>query len=95
MALSGSFKGTYGKGWHIRTDWSASQSIADNASTITCKHYLDCDNYYSIYIGNRSNTSTIDGTPYTFTSPSISCNGSGAQSFYLGSTSTKITHNAD
>ena len=95
MALSGSFKGTYGKGWHIRTDWSATQNIADNTSTITCKHYLDCDNYYSIYIGNRSNTSVIDGKSYTFDSPSISNDGNGAYSKHVGTTSRTISHNAD
>ena len=94
MALSGSFKGSY-KGWHIRTDWSATQSIANNTSTVTCNHYLDCDNYYSIYIGGRTNDSVIDGSGYTFSSPSISCNGSGAKSYYLGSTSKTIKHNAD
>lgn len=94
MALSGSFKGSY-QGWHIRTEWSATQSIANNTSTVTCNHYLDCDKYYSIEIGNRSNTSVIDGSSYTFTSPSIYHYETGPKSFHLGTTSKTIKHNAD
>ena len=94
MALSGSFIGSY-KGWHIKTVWSATQNVANNTSTITCNHYLVCDNYYSIYIGNRSNTSVIDGSSYTFNSPSISCDGNGSQTFHLGTTSKTLSHNSD
>ena len=41
MASSGSFSGSIHSGHYVlRVDWSQSQNISDNTSTITCKLYL-------------------------------------------------------
>ena len=98
MALSGSFVGAAsssspGKFYRLRVDWSATQSVANNTSTITCNFYLEQDNSWSISIGGRSNTCTIDGTVIGWTSPTVS-NGGGTTT-HIGSCSRTVNHNAD
>lgn len=98
MALSGSFVGAAsssrpGMFYRLRVDWSATQSVANNTSTITCNFYLEQDNSWSISIGGRSNTCTIDGTVIGWTSPTVS-NGGGTTT-HIGSCSRTVNHNAD
>lgn len=98
MALSGSFVGAAsssrpGMFYRLRVDWSATQSVANNTSTITCNFYLEQDNSWSISIGGRSNTCTIDGTTIGWTSPTVS-NGGGTTT-HIGSCSRTVSHNAD
>lgn len=98
MSLSGSFVGAAsssspGKFYRLRVDWSATQDIANNTSTITCNFYLEQDNSWSISIGGRSNTCTIDGTVIGWTSPTVS-NGGGTTT-HIGSCSRTVSHNAD
>lgn len=90
MALSGSITGTY-RGWTVRSDWSATQSVSGNYSDITVKHYLDQASSYSLSIGSRTNSCTVNGTTQNFTSGSIS--GTGTK--YLGTTSYRVGHNND
>ena len=53
MALSGSFSGSINSGhYRLRVDWSASQDISGNKSTITANMYLERD--YSLYISGRT-----------------------------------------
>lgn len=91
MALSGSISGSY-KGWTVRSEWSASQSISGNYSDITVNHYLDLASSYSLNIGSRTNSCTVNGSTQNFTSGSINQRGG---TVYLGSTSYRVGHNSD
>ena len=89
---TGTFKNNY-KGYTVRAYWSSVINIADNSSTITVDHWLDCAATYDLYISARTNTATVDGEPVPFTSPGIST--AGNQSIKLGTTTHKVTHNSD
>lgn len=91
MALSGSISGSY-RSWTVRSDWSATQSISGNYSDITVKHYLVLASGYSLNIGSRTNSCTVNGSTQNFTSGSINAKGT---TVYLGSTSYRVGHNAD
>lgn len=96
MALSGSFTGSIHSG-HIRLkcDWSATQSVSGNYSTITVVPYLQTDSGYTIKASAvKSGTTTINGTATNW-SYSGGLNGSGLN-VKLGSvTSGAVYHNAD
>ena len=96
MALSGSFSGSIVNGnYKLRVDWSATQNVAKNTSKITCVMYLVQASSWSLGIGTRSdNSTTINGTKYTWSSPAIS-NGGGKTTKLATVTSGEITHNAD
>lgn len=94
MALSGSLSTAY-RGWTYRIEWSASQSVANNTSTVTCRHYLDCKKTYSLYINTRENTCTVGGDSKEYTSPKISNDGAGAYTLLMGTTTHVVTHNSD
>ena len=90
MALSGSFSVSQRNGYEtVRCDWTGTQSIANNTTTITAKLYFI--NQYAISIGERTHTITIDGTAYSITSSAISTTGE----HYLGSVSHTVTHSSD
>lgn len=96
MALSGSFSGSIVSGnYKLRVDWSATQSVANNTSKITCVMYLVQERSWSLNISSRSdNRTTINGTAHTWTSPAI--NNSGGKTTKLATvTSGNIAHNAD
>lgn len=93
MALSGTIsKSITGRKYYI--EWSATQSIANNTSTITCVHYLKNDPTYSLYVssGNVS-TCTVGSDEKEFTNPAISTSGGGTHK--LGTTKHTVKHNAD
>lgn len=91
MALSGSITKTIDGTLKYQIDWTATQSVANNQSTITCKHYLKGSGYgLSIY--SRTGTCTVDGTSKTYESPSIS---GSVTSKLLGTTTHVVTHNSD
>lgn len=93
MALSGTLSTKY-NGWTYKIDWSATQDIAGNKSTITCKHSLVCASSYDLYIASRSgNTCTVDGVKKEYTSPKISTGG--GATIALGTTTHTVNHNAD
>lgn len=95
MALSGSINGSVGSGSsynsYIRYDWSATQSIANNTSTITANLYL------IIGAGTSTNASEtgniyIDGAGNTYN------NGTQARSagtYFMGQYIRTINHNSD
>lgn len=93
MALSGSFSGSIKSGhYKVRIDWTATQSIANNTSTITANMYLVND--WSLDISSRDNTShsvTIDGTKTSLGSSAINTTGT----HHIGSATKTVTHNAD
>lgn len=92
MALSGTLSGVY-RGWTYKIEWTATQSIANNTSTITCVHKLVCGSSYSLSIGSRSNSCTVGGTTKSFTSSAISTGGGTTHT--LGTTTHTVTHNSD
>ena len=96
MALSGSFSGSAVSGnYKLRVDWSATQNVGNNTSKITCVMYLVQASSWSLSIGSRDdNSTTINGTKYTWTSPAIS-NSGGKTTKLATVTSGNITHNAD
>lgn len=93
MALSGTIQKTFSGGYTLKTEWSATQSVSDNYSTVTCKHYLVCNSGYDLYIGSRSNSCIVGGSTKAFTSDAISTGGNSTIS--LGTTTHTINHNAD
>lgn len=92
MATSGSFQKSLVNGHYVwKVEWSISQSVANNTSTLTAKIYLIND--YSISVKATSGHSlTINGVKYSFSSPAISSKGT-----HLIATinSNPIAHNAD
>ena len=91
MALRGTISGTY-RGWTVRSVWSATQSVAGNYSNITVNHYLDLASGYSLAIGSRTNSCTVNGSTQKFTSGSINQKGG---TVYLGKTTYRVGHNTD
>lgn len=92
MALSGSLSTAY-SGWTYRVDWVATQSVANNNSTVTCRHYLVCKSGFDLYIGTRENACSVGGDTKAFTSPKIST--AGNTTIMLGQTVHTVAHNAD
>lgn len=93
MALSGSFSGSVFNAHHkVRVDWTGTQNIANNTTTITAKMYYVHD--WSISIGARNNAHsiTIDGTTTTFSSSAISAN---SGEHLIGTATKTIQHNSD
>lgn len=66
MALSGSATKAIGSHWFLDLDWSATQSIATNKSTITVNLYWRCDSYGSVSSSDTKNGSITIGS-YTDT----------------------------
>lgn len=91
MALSGSITGVY-RGYTLQANWSASQNVSGNYSDITIKHVLVIGSAYSLNIGSRSNTCTVDGAAQSYSSPAINQKGG---SVTLGTTIHRVNHNAD
>lgn len=91
MASSGSFSGSIHSGHYVlRVDWSQTQNVSANTSTITAKVYLVND--WSLSINGRSdNSMTIDGTAQTFASSAISSTGT----HLLGTLTQTVSHASD
>lgn len=90
MALSGSFSAKQRNGKEtVRCDWSGTQNVASNKTTITAKLYFT--NQYAISIGSRTHTITINGKTQTITSGNITTAGK----HYIGSVSVDVPHNSD
>lgn len=91
MALSGTITSTY-RGYTLQANWSATQNVSGNYSDITITHTLVIGSAYSLNIGSRSNTCTVDGAAQNYTSPAINQKGG---SVNLGTTTHRVNHNAD
>lgn len=91
MALSGQITGVY-RGYTLQANWSATQNISGNYSDITIKHVLVIGSAYSLNIGSRSNTCSVDGAAQSYSSPAINQKGG---SVALGTTTHRVNHNAD
>lgn len=93
MALSGTIsKSITGRQYLI--EWSATQSIPNNTSTITCVHKLVNNPTYSLYLssGNVSYCN-VGGVEKSYTNPAISTGG--GTTHHLGTTVHTVTHNSD
>lgn len=91
MALAGQITGVY-RGYTLQANWSATQNISGNYSDITIKHVLLIGSAYSLNIGSRSNTCSVDGAAQSYSSPAINQKGG---SVTLGTTTHRVNHNAD
>lgn len=91
MALSGQITGVY-RGYTLRADWTATQNVSGNYSDIKITHTLVIGSAYSLNIGTRSNTCTVDGSAQNYSSPAINQKGG---SVTLGTTTHRVNHNAD
>lgn len=91
MASSGSFSGSIHSGHYVlRVDWSQTQNVSANTSTITAKAYLVND--WSLSINARpDNTMTVDGTAQSYASPAISSTGT----HLLGTVTQTVNHASD
>ena len=93
MAKSGTIKGNKIGHYGVEIDWSASQSVADNSSTITAKVYIT---YYSIDIKARSSGKcTIDGTTYTYSTAAINHNAGAAYRRLVATKTHTVKHDSD
>ena len=91
MASSGSFHSTIENGHYwLEVDWTASQNVSNNTSTITATIYLWND--YRLNIGSKTGSITINGRSSNFTTPAI--NSTGWHTLYKV-TSLPISHNSD
>lgn len=91
MALAGQITGVY-RGYTLQANWSATQNISGNYSDITIKHVLVIGSAYSLNIGSRSNTCSVDSAAQSYSSPAINQKGG---SVTLGTTTHRVNHNAD
>lgn len=91
MALSGTITGSY-RGYTLQANWSATQNVQGNYSDVTITHTLVIGSAYSLNIGARSNTCSVDGAAQSYSSPAINQKGG---SVTLGTTTHRVNHNAD
>ena len=95
-ATSGTWTGgQVNRGYRLKVTYSESQqNPKNNTSVVTATLYLVQDRTYSLYIGTRSATITINGAKTTISNiPAIQNNGN--VTTRLGSASATVAHNAD
>lgn len=94
MALSGTSYAWVGARWKVQLEWSATQNISNNTSTITARLYwMSTDSYGAVSSSSTKNWSiTIDGTRYTGTT---TAGLSAGQKKLIGTASKTVTHNGD
>lgn len=94
MALSGTFSKTVRTGWKLQAEWSATQNISDNKTTVTMKLYwMSLGSSYIINSStSKSGYTSVDGTKDTFTA---TAGLSGNQKKLLNTQTKTITHRAD
>lgn len=94
MALSGSLGNSFKTGYRIQIDWSATQNVGSNTSTVTASFYLiSTDSGYSINASAAKALSiTIDGTTYNY---SVNVTLASGQTKLLAQVSHTISHNSD
>ena len=91
MALSGTITGVY-HGYTLQANWTAVQNISGNYSDITIRHVFVIGSAYSLRIGSRSNTCSVDGAAQSYSSPAINQKGGAVA---LGTTTRRVNHDAD
>jgi hypothetical protein len=96
MALSGRIYKNVNSHWRLSIEWSASQNISNNSSTVTAKMYWEAtDGYGAVYSSVRKDGAIIiDGSTYTFSGTGLA-RLSGNQKKLIATKSKTIGHNAD
>ncbi|MGX8233945.1 DUF859 family phage minor structural protein [Bacillus subtilis] len=89
MALSGSARGSGTP--RLRIDWSATQSVANNRSTVTAKVWLEAD-YYINFSATKYGSVTVNGVTRNF---STSSRHSGTGEWLLTTQTFTVNHNSD
>lgn len=93
MALSGSYYSYPVSSFGLYVEWSATQSVTGNYSTITQNIYLS---YYTLEVGSRGDsTSSINGTTVTYTAPAINDYSSGWKKRLLYTHTVQVYHNSN
>ncbi|AIW03319.1 minor structural protein [Bacillus phage Mater] len=81
--------------YKLSIEWSASQDVAKNSSTITAKMYWEADKYGYVNSSTvKDGAIVIDGTTYTFSGSGLADLNPG-QKKLLATKSKTITHNND
>ena len=93
MALSGSITQPFQTYWQLVLEWSATQSIANNTSTITANLYLQSLGGTISSSANKTAHINIDGT--TYTKNDVNINLSKDQKKLLFTATRTISHNPD
>ncbi|MFQ3543664.1 DUF859 family phage minor structural protein [Halobacillus rhizosphaerae] len=96
MALSGSFYTNVNSHWGLRLNWSATQSISNNQSTITAKLYwIAEDGYGSVHSSaTKDGSVTIDGSSSSFSGSGLASLNSN-QTKLIKTYSKTVTHDSD
>lgn len=96
MALSGTISKTVHTHWRLSIDWSATQSVSNNSSTITAKMYWEAvDGYGAVYSdATKDGAIYIDGTKYTFSGAGLA-KLSPNQKKLIATKSKTVKHNSD
>lgn len=94
MALSGSLSNPFRTGYRLQIDWSATQNVGSNTSTITANFYLiSTGSGYNINAGAAKALSiVIDGTTYSY---SVNVTVAAGQTKLLATATHTLSHNAD
>jgi len=93
MALAGSITQLFQTYWQLVLEWSATQSIANNTSTITANLYLQSFGGTISSSANKTAHINIDGT--TYTKNDVNINLSRDQKKLLFTATRTISHNPD
>lgn len=94
MALSGSATKTVGSHWFLDIEWTATQNVTNNTSTITAKLYWRCDSYGAVSSSaTKDGSITIDGDVQTFSGAGLASL-SGGQKKLIATKSHTVTHSA-
>jgi Siphovirus protein of unknown function (DUF859) len=96
MALSGSFYKNVGSHWRLQAEWSATQNVVNNTSTITLKLYwMGLDSYGTTYTSSvKDGQTSINGSTDYYSGAGLG-KLSGAQKKLLQSRSLTVTHNEE
>ncbi|MCA1800660.1 MAG: DUF859 domain-containing protein, partial [Actinobacteria bacterium] len=94
MALSGTFYSNVNSYWRIQGEWSATQNLSANSSSVTLKTYwIATSSNGAVYSSaTKSGSSTIEGTTDSFTGSAAL---SGNQKKLINTQTKTINHNAD
>lgn len=97
MALSGKFSGSYNANYDCELQWTATQSITNNTSTIKAQWYMKKVQNYDSYnnSGDSKITLNIGGTTYTKQVNFDFRNKAVGTTILLATYSRTITHNSD
>lgn len=94
MALSGSIINNFATGYRIQMNWSATQDVANNKSTVTASFYLiSLGSSYTISsTAAKALSITIDGQTFNHT---VYVGLSGNQTKLLATSTKEVYHNSD